>query len=724
MTDDLQHVGNDGSPGTTDAIPSASTPDIDAGEYDPAELLERVTGWWRANRDHIHEWRQEAAECFDFAAGRQWDEEALDVLRDQNRPAITIDRVGAFIDAVSGMEINTRQETSYKPRQVGFSGGTDLLTEAAKWVRDECDAEDEESAAFRDVVVCGMGCTQTRLSYDDDPDGEIIIERVSPLEIYPDAGARKDNYADARNILRVKDIPLDAAREMFPDFDDSDLHAQWAEDEGGDAQSPHNARLAPYYRVDQSGEIDRDAQMVRLVEAEWFDYAPAYRVMNPDTGKWVRMDKDAMTVLEIRSRAMGLPPFKRIEDRKKIYHKAIFGAVLLKKIDGAEEGGFSYKFITGKRDENKGVFYGMMRAMRDPQRWANKFFSQALHILNTNAKGGLLAEADAFEDIEEARDTWAEADAITVLAPGGIGKILPKNPPAFPAQLNQMLEYAVAAIPQVNGLNLEIMGQSSSAGQQVAAVEAGRRAQAMNLLAGLFNAKRRYQKEQGRLMLWMIRTFISDGRLIRIGGPENAQYVPLIHQQGADEYDVIVDDAPTSPNMKDKTWGALMQLLPLLRGVNIPPTAYAGFMKYAPVPASLATELQKAMSQPPPPDQGAQGKQALDQATAQLRQAQAAHTTAEAQAMPTRMQLEMQDAAATIDLKRAQTINQYQNAGLGTMQAMHDANEASHAREMDMAQLALQAHQQGHDNMLQHMQGAQSQANIEAQPPEAPNAVG
>ena len=273
----------------------------------------------------------------------------------------------------------------------------------------------------------------------------------------------------------------------------------------------------------------------------------------------------------------------------------------------------------------------------------------------------------------------------------------------------------------MNGLNLEIMGQSTSGGQQVAAVEAGRRAQAMNLLAGLFNAKRRYQKEQGRLMLWMIRTFICDGRLIRIGGPENAQYVPLLHQPGVDEYDVIVDDAPTSPNMKDRTWAAIMQLLPMFRGVNIPPQAYAGFLKYAPVPASLVTELQQAISAPPPPNPEMQGKQALDAANAQLKQAQAAHAKAQADAMPTRVQLEMQDAAASIDLKRAQTVNQYQNAGVGTMQAMRDANEDSHSREMDMAQLALQAHQQGHDQMLQHMQHAQSQANIEAQPPEPPH---
>jgi len=44
--------------------------------------------------------------------------------------------------------------------------------------------------------------------------------------------------------------------------------------------------------------------------------------------------------------------------------------------------------------------------MRDPQMWANKWLSQTLHILNTAAKGVIVAEMDAFEDTTEAEEKW------------------------------------------------------------------------------------------------------------------------------------------------------------------------------------------------------------------------------------------------------------------------------------------------------------------------------
>ena len=70
---------------------------------------------------------------------------------------------------------------------------------------------------------------------------------------------------------------------------------------------------------------------------------------------------------------------------------------------------------------------GLIKTMRDPQMWANKWLSQTLHILNTTAKGGIVAEEDAFADMTEAEEKWAQPDTIVWSAPGSLSGGNPKN---------------------------------------------------------------------------------------------------------------------------------------------------------------------------------------------------------------------------------------------------------------------------------------------------------
>ena len=59
--------------------------------------------------------------------------------------------------------------------------------------------------------------------------------------------------------------------------------------------------------------------------------------------------------------------------------------------------------------------------MRDPQMWANKMLSNALHIANTTAKGGIIAEKNAFDNQVQAEESYARP-ALASSQMGGLAR--------------------------------------------------------------------------------------------------------------------------------------------------------------------------------------------------------------------------------------------------------------------------------------------------------------
>lgn len=595
---------------------------------EPLDAVARVKQARKAADDGGQaEWRDESADWYDFAAGKQWSEDEKAALNAQFRAPVTFNRIGPMVDSVAGSEVNNRQQVQYIPRQIGDKGLNEVLTGAADYIRDNCEAEDEESDAFLDSVICGIGCTETRLDYETDPEGTVLIERRDPLQMRWDPGAKKRNLMDRRWQQYDAWLPRDVIMAKWPEAELAPIGDGIESDEP--IPSSKNGRS---YERDRTGYDKRNGTL-RVTHHQWFEAEDYYQVLDPATQQIVDMSVEDHERMQARAKtvdaATGLPLMGEIQSVKKsrrVYMQAfVCGGTVL------EEGKvpcnrFTFHFITGKRDRNRNTWYGIVKPMIDPQKWANKFFSQILHIINTNAKGGLMMEADAVENLEKFKAEWAKAESVSIVEPGAIsgGKIQAKTPPLIPAELSNMLQFSISSMRDVTGINLELLGMTDR--QQAGIVEAQRKQAAMTVLASLFDGLRRYRKEQGRTLAAFIVDYMSDGRLVRIvGGDGTERYVPLVRDPQAMEYDVVVDEAPASVNQKERTFALLTQMLPNLANMGVP--FAVELLEYSPLPTAMVEKWKQILAQQQGNPQQMQQQmqqmqQAIQQLQGQLQQAQ------------------------------------------------------------------------------------------------------
>lgn len=578
---------------------------------DADAIFRKLKGWFKRDYDSEAQtrWRREAREDFAFEAGEQLTDDDKQLLRDLNRPIVVFNQVGTYVDSVSGQEIGNRQEIQFIPRKQGDVQKNEFLTSAAQWFRDQSEAPDEESDAFRDEIICGMGWTDTRLDYEDNQDGDPKVERMDPLEMVWDGSAKKRNLRDKRRVFHIRrNVPLDEAKALCPGdpnqpFADEDYNATWVDDRGeteGDALHENNGR---FYDKGEHGEDSDDG--VTMIRAQWIERVPVWLVLDPadQTGQnIITLQEDEFRELGKRMKIAGAPLPKSVKQTRKVYRQAYMGNVLLEIGDAPIKGHFSMKCMTGKRDRNRNTFFGIVRAMKDPSRWANKWLMQTMHIMNSTAKGGIAAErGQFFENDEKGAASWAKQDQVTFLKPGALGanpKMIAKTPAQFPQGSFEMMQFAFGAMGRVSGINLEAVGMQTGA-DQAAALDLQRKQAVMTLMQPYFDGLRRYRHDQGRALLFLIENYLSDGRLIKIEGQENAQYVPLLKSSYADDaegYDVIVDEAPSSANQKEATWSMLQQILPVI-GKMLPPATWLALLKYSPLPTSAQKDISDSLQQ-------------------------------------------------------------------------------------------------------------------------------
>lgn len=604
--------------GTGPAQPKAA--DEGAFPTDDDAVLQRVYGCRKRADEELGDWFDDAKDDFDMYESRQWSQEDKDALDKQDRIPVTFNRVAAVVNAICGQEVANRQEVVYLPRRVGPVSGSSPMNDAVKWAREQCNAEDEDSDAFRDMTICGMGWTVLRMDYESDPEGRSEVVRRDPLSMRWDPAARRKNLADARWVQADYDMLREDIGSRWPDADMSGLALFGQGDKR--AAPIDTTQNWKYESSSKSGKKGRDEfTVVHHVERR---SVSRYRAVDPASGQmqeYGQSDYDAIqqnyqALPEEQRAAQPLPHFVPVKQR--VYWEAwTVGPVVLQSGQAPAQKEFCYQCMTCYRERESGYWFGPVRLMRDPQRYANLYLSLMADILAAGAKGGMMYETGAFANPKKALADWARHNSSIELTQGSLGKVQPKELAVVPQSAADLMQFAIGSIRDVTGVNIELLGQVNS--NETGVVEDMKTKAGLVILASVFDGMRLYRKRQAIVQAEYIERFISDGRLIRVLGPQGQQFVPLLRDPTTMEYDIVVDESPSSRDVKERTWGALQTILPLWMQGGMPPLP--DFLDYAPVPQSLAMAMKQAMQQkgsqppqPPPQLMVEQARQQGDQA--------------------------------------------------------------------------------------------------------------
>lgn len=576
-------------------------------------------------------WRKQAKDDFAFMSGHQWTDTERAMMEESSRPPIVFNRVAVIISAASGSEINNRTEVRFIPREIGDAKPNEILSAGGAWFRDSAEAESTESEAFNDLLVCGMGWTNTTLDFEEDDDGDPQVERIEPWHMFWDACARQSGLKDSRMFGRVEILDKAEAKERFPGKRLEDIDANWLT--GKEPEQPHNVYPDDQWRyADEMDDPGKDGD-VTVVLVQYRERKTVVEVATPD-GQITEMGEGQFDQI---SKALPVAPPHRRKTRYE-WKQAILGANSILEETQPCRTRSTFVPMTGMWDVKDEMFYGLLRAMRDPQKFANKWLSQTLHILNTNAKGGVIAEPGAVEDVREFEESWAAADGITWVRDGSIsaGRITEKPKAQMPAAYMGLTEFAISSIRDASGVNMELLGLRDQ--NQPGILEYQRKQAAMTTLAKYFDSLRTYRLRQGDVILFFLQEYIAPmGRLVRIVEEGQAQYVPLAVDPEVRKYDVIVDDAPQAPNEKEKTWSVIQAMMPLLQSAGLGWEDWATILEYAPLPTSLVEKIKAKAEGEKDPEAEAMQKQmqqmAMQQAAAELQktQSEAIENQAEAQ---------------------------------------------------------------------------------------------
>jgi hypothetical protein len=504
--------------------------------------LEKAKGFFIDTLNKDNKWQMDAREDFRFHDGTgQWSDEEKQILEEELRPILTFNLTKSSIDLIMGMNEDNRVVHRASPTEPTDAFLCEVLNDLSDFVTDSNDFEEEEDGALESSSICGRGWVGIDFQPDPNKFGEIEMTEVNiPVhEVHYDPSARRPNLDDASFVVWDRWFQTEDFKIRFPKVGPKKMeellegnshytnNSDPLSEDGIPMSDPEDA---DYERLmDQDINFyDRNANMLRVVHMEYWEYFKRYYVFNPELGTF----EEVPSCPTKEQKAAFFAAFNEdmtcetMFDKRVKWLQFIGDEILYDDVSPLPYAGFSIVPMFAYRDVSMRTanHFGLVRLMKDPQREVNKRWSQALNMLNQQVQPGVYAETDAFLDEKQATQSMKVAGDITWVNAGSLtgGKIKERTVPVFPNAPMQMEQFSQDIMKKITGINPDLLGQDRGR-QEPGVVVRLRQQQGMTLLKPLFRNFNKMKKGLFKRQLAIIMSYMPDQQIIRILG-QNQRY--------------------------------------------------------------------------------------------------------------------------------------------------------------------------------------------------------
>jgi hypothetical protein len=575
--------------------------------------------WWRYQflRDNGHlKYVKKAKRCENFLAGVQWQREDLDLLAEQKRPALTINKILPTLANIVGDQIRNRTETSFRPRRNGASEETaEALTRVFMQIADNNMLPWSRTDMYWDGLIGGRGFFDVRLAFSDSLQGEASIRALNPKNVLIDGDASSYDPDEWNDVVLTKWLTLDeiemtygkkwrsklevSASQLMPySYDEQD----WERDQFGD---PSNDI---FWSMDPASQPILKA--IRVLERQWKKLDRREHFVHILTGE-IREIPDGLNRNDI---ALFLQQNEDYTVIKRTLPRIRWTVAAGNEI--LHDDWSPYKHFTVVPFFpyfRRGATIGTVESLLDPQELLNKVSSQELHVVNTTANSGWLLKAGSLQNMSVAELEARGAQTGLVLELDDVDdakKILPNQVPTGLERISWKAEEHIKTISLVPDYS------SGFAREDVShkALKTNQALASSNYVAVQDNLSRT-DHLLARSLLDLVQTYYTEERLMFItkdalrGTTEQFtvnEVTPegeIVNDLTLGEYDIIVTSQPERDTLEDSTFEQLVEMRKELN-IQIPDST---FIQTSRLPdKSMVIESIEAQSNSPEVQQGRQ----------------------------------------------------------------------------------------------------------------------